>query len=111
MEAWYADLEKLKNVLVERDPRLQPVFTTADASDFALHTVIKSPYPALIGAIIGQKVRYTQALQDRSRLYSQCGTDFTPADLSGHDFSWLGGFRAQAYINLYSRFIDSMDLL
>lgn len=100
MEAWYADLEKLKQVLVERDPRLQPVFTTVDASGFALHTVIKSPYPALIGAIIGQKVRYTQARQERARLYSQYGTDFTPTQLSDQDFAWLGGFRAQAIVNV-----------
>ena len=96
MEAWYADLRKIQEHLLTVDPELHVVFTVVNASGFQLHTVIKQPYPALIGAIIGQKVRYTQARQDRARLYQKFGTDFTPEQLSGQDFSWLGDFRAQA---------------
>lgn len=43
--------------------------------------IIKSPYTALIGAIIGQKIKYTKARKIRGNLYSLLGSNFKPTDI------------------------------
>lgn len=90
MEDWYTELSIVKEFVLSQDPALQHVFDTVDASNFKLHEVIKQPYPALVGAIIGQKIRYTAAKQLRSQLYSLYGTNFTPEMLYRKDLSFLG---------------------
>ena len=57
-----------------QDPRLSPVFNKT----LQLETLLKHPYVALIGAIIGQKIRYKTARTLRSKIYSRLGTNFTP---------------------------------
>lgn len=90
MDTWYEQLESLKIHIASRDPKLKIVFDDVDASGFKLHEIIKKPYPALIGAIIGQKIRYTQARKYRSKLYEVLGTDFTPEQVVDLDLTWLG---------------------
>lgn len=100
MEGWYAELRTVKEFVLSQDPILQRVFDTVDASGFKLHEVLKQPYPALIGAIIGQKIRYTAAKQLRSQLYSQYGTNFTPQMLYRRNLSFLGNVPATIIANV-----------
>lgn len=87
---WYSELETIKLHLIQRDPILKQVFDTVDASGWQLHTVIKDPFPALIGAIIGQKISYIAAKNLRGQLYSRFGTVFTPLSLYKQNLSFLG---------------------
>lgn len=116
LTAWYQDLAKVKQYLVAKDPVLATVFTTVDASGFALHTVVKDPYTALVGAIIGQKISYQRAKSLRGQLYarygtaikdcstqSDCvtlGTVINPTTLSQADLSFLGTIPAQIITNV-----------
>lgn len=45
----------------------------------------RPPYVALIGSIIGQKIRYTQAKKIRSNLFKLLGTSFTIDDFIAID--------------------------
>lgn len=90
MEDWYRDLALLKSHIAIVDPILVPVFTEVDAGGFRLHEVIKPPYVALVGAIIGQKISYTAARTLRGELYRRYGVHFTPEQLVHQDLSWLG---------------------
>src|SRR5436190_10944628 len=87
----YIDLElkAIKQEILFRDPKLVPVFDKVDQSGFQLYSVIKEPYPALIAAIIGQKIRYEQAKFLRSKFYSVFGTNFTPNQVINADLSFL----------------------
>ena len=82
-------LQALKNEILLRDPKLIPVFNKVDESGFQLFSVIKEPYPALIGAIIGQKIRYELAKNLRSELYKRFGINFTPNQIYNDDLSFL----------------------
>lgn len=65
--------------LIRNDAQLQILFDAVDPNLFDLPT--KSPYSALIGAIVGQKIRFTQAREIRSRLYKTLGSvEFQPGD-------------------------------
>ncbi|CAH6418442.1 Hypothetical protein HVR_LOCUS154 [uncultured virus] len=88
--SWYSQLSEVKQHLITKDPKLAQVFETVDKGGFQLHTVIKQPYPALIGAIIGQKITYTAAKSLRGELYTRYGTEFIPTTLYRQDLSFLG---------------------
>lgn len=94
MEAWYAQLAAVKEYLSTRDPKLKSVFTVVDESGFQLHTVIKDPYTALVGAVIGQKITYKMAKMLRGQLYARYGPVVTPTQLKGADLSFLGAVPA-----------------
>jgi AraC family transcriptional regulator of adaptative response / DNA-3-methyladenine glycosylase II len=81
MDPWYAELAAAKEYLVGVDPQLKQVFDTVDGTGFELHTVIKAPFPALIGVIIGQKISYRKARTLRQKLYTLLGSNFTPDDI------------------------------
>lgn len=86
---WYTDLAKIKEYLIAQDPKLKDVFTTVDASGFQLHTIIKDPYVALLGAIIGQKISYTVAKSLRRQLYERY-PNISPTQIRDADLSFLG---------------------
>lgn len=88
--SWYQQLEAVKEYLCQQDPQLRNLFVTVDGTDFRLHTVIKTPYTALIAAIVGQKISYVTAKKLRGQLYSRYGSSFTPAQLKNADLSFLG---------------------
>lgn len=87
MEGFNHEVERVKHYLLSIDPILLPVFSTVNLQ---LLDVIKKPYPALIGAIIGQKIAYTTAKKLRGELYNRYGTEFTPETLINTDISFLG---------------------
>jgi 3-methyladenine DNA glycosylase/8-oxoguanine DNA glycosylase len=89
MQSLDLQLQVLKSEILLKDPKLIPVFNKVDESGFQLFSVIKEPYPALIGAIIGQKIRYEQAKNLRSLLYSKFTTYFTPDQIYNGDLSFL----------------------
>lgn len=62
------DHEDIKRILCERDPHLTILFKESQPNWSEL---IKTPYVAVIGAIIGQKIKYTTARSIRSNLYIQ----------------------------------------
>lgn len=90
MEDFYTDLSIAKEYIISQDPKLKLVFDTVDAKGFDLKTVLKQPYPALVGAIIGQKIRYEQARDLRGKLYAIYGVNFTPETLRGQNLAFLG---------------------
>lgn len=58
------------------DPPLHDLFNKIGPESFI--GISKTPYVALVGAVIGQIIRYTTAKSVRSNLYRICGTDFQP---------------------------------
>jgi 3-methyladenine DNA glycosylase/8-oxoguanine DNA glycosylase len=90
MDEWYSQLSAVKSYLVTKDPGLQVVFDAVDANGFQLHTVIKNPYTALVGAIIGQKISYTKARSLRGELYSRYGASLAPEIIRDADLVFLG---------------------
>lgn len=91
-----------------KDPKLKEVF---DNSGFKLHTVIKDPYTALVGAIIGQKISYSNARLLRGRLYSKYGINIAPTMLRGQDMSFLGAVPASIIANVTEYIIiNNVDL-
>ena len=108
---WYMQLSAVKSYLINKDPKLKEVFDIVDASGFQLHTVIKDPYTALVGAIIGQKISYTTAKSLRSKLYSQYGSVITPQMLQNQDLSFLGSVPASIITNVTNYIIiNNVDL-
>lgn len=89
IESWYYQLTKVKEYLIDQDPKLKEIFDTIDASGFKLHTVIKEPYTALLGAIIGQKISYINARKLRGELYKRYSI-LTPFEIEKEDLSFLG---------------------
>lgn len=45
----------------------------------------RTPYVALIGAIVGQKIKYTEAKKIRGNLFTKLGTNFTNQDVEKLD--------------------------
>jgi DNA-3-methyladenine glycosylase II len=73
------DLETIKSILCERDPYLITLFNESHPN---WTEIIKAPYPALIGAIIGQKIKYISARKIRGNLYALVGSStFEPQDI------------------------------
>lgn len=68
-------LTEIKTYLCKKDKALVRLF---DESHPNWGEIIKPPYTALIGAIIGQKIKYTKAKEIRGNLYKFLGTaDFS----------------------------------
>lgn len=65
--------------LVKCDPSLEVVFNKVGLLD--LNEMKRTPYVALIGAIVGQKIKYTEAKKIRGALFAKFGTDFTRQDI------------------------------
>lgn len=77
--------------LVSIDPSLDVLFKTIGPESFT--NLPKLPYVALIGAVIGQIVRYTKAKSIRSKLYQVCGSKFGPDainKLTDNDWLYVG---------------------
>lgn len=73
---------KIKNILLEQDNALSIVFNSVNLSQEEWEKIIKTPYVALMGAIIGQKIKYTTARTIRGRLYTYFnGSKFTITDI------------------------------
>lgn len=110
MESWYEQLETVKTYLTDKDPKLRAVFDTVDAGGFKLHTVIKDPYTALLGAIIGQKISYTAARSLRGELYKRYPV-LTPDLINKGDVNFLGPVPAKI-IKLVTKYIieNNIDL-
>jgi len=70
----------IQQYLISRDPPLDILFKTIGPELFT--GLPKPPYVALIGAVIGQIVRYTKAKSVRSKLYEVCGIDFQPSTIT-----------------------------
>ncbi len=64
--------------LQQRDPLLSKLFQTVRID---WKQIIKSPYVALIGAIVGQKIRYQRARSIRGKLYQKFTVNFTILDI------------------------------
>lgn len=105
IHSWYAQLEQVKAHLVTVDPVLGPIFEYVDGTGFRLHTSYKEPYPALVAAIIGQKIRYTAAKQLRGQFYSRYGNNFTPRQIQHQDLSFLGPVPATIIANVTNHII------
>lgn len=75
-----SQLPAIQYYLVKQDPCLARLFTEVGKLDFS--KLIKSPFPALVGVILGQKISYTRAKSLRSQLYDIVGgIEFTPIDI------------------------------
>jgi len=61
------------------DPVLKRVFEEVGDLDF--QTLYRPTYVALIGAIVGQKIAYTQARKIRGNLFQKLGTNFQRLEL------------------------------
>jgi 3-methyladenine DNA glycosylase/8-oxoguanine DNA glycosylase len=81
-------LDEIRNHLIKIDPFLERLFSEVDISmpngklDFQYF--YKKPYIALIGAILGQRISYKQAKDERSKLYSILGIDFKIQDINNY---------------------------
>ena len=64
--------------LQQRDPFLSKLFETVKVD---WKQIIKNPYVALIGAIVGQKIRYQTARSIRGKLYQKFTIHFTVLDI------------------------------
>ncbi len=64
--------------LQQRDPFLSKLFQTVEVN---WKQIIKTPYVALIGAIVGQKIRYQRARTIRGKLYQKFTIHFTILDI------------------------------
>lgn len=107
---WYVSLEQVKNHLVTLDPPLSEVFRVVDNSGFQLHTVIKDPYTALVGAIVGQKIAYTTARNLRRTLYqkyAQPNGALLPTDIVTADLSFLGPVASGIVLRVTNYIIDN----
>lgn len=72
------ELPNIRKRLLECDPCLIIPFRDATVK---WEEIVKSPYVALIGAIIGQKISYTRARKIRGNVYQQFGINFTPVEI------------------------------
>ena len=61
--------------LINKNPELKILFDNVNSESF--DNLPKSPYVSLIGAVIGQIIRYTQAKMVRGNLYKVYGNNFT----------------------------------
>lgn len=82
-------MDVIVKFLLQQEPRLQTVIDDVGILD--LNYYYKSPFVALISAIIGQYLPYKQAKIVRSKLYIRCGSiSFTPKTLLRIDFQNIG---------------------
>ena len=82
--------ENVIQQLLEADPPLQSVFTYVKNSNNPFANLPKPPYVALIGAIIGQIIRYNEAKRIRGNLYKHFGNNFTRDDIeNATDETWI----------------------
>ena len=65
---------------LSQDEILSKVIQEVGPLDWSV--IIKQPFVALIGVIVGQKISYKQARNIRSKIYSLLGTEFSPAEIS-----------------------------
>lgn len=102
-------LQQAIKYLIQKDNKLEQLFTAV--TDFDIFSVVKKSYPALIAAIIGQKIKFQTARALRSKLYTIYGTEFTPQDLLDQDLSFLGPVCA-TIINTVTKYIidNNIDL-
>jgi len=63
--------ESIVSFLRSADPKLQRVFDEVDREAFEISD--KSPYCALVGAVIGQKIRFAKARELRGKIYRKLG--------------------------------------
>lgn len=102
---------KIKAHICKISPELKPVFEHVDASGFELHTVIRDPYVALVGAIIGQKISYVRAKKMRGQLFAQFGDKFLPTDILAGDLGFLDQQKRQITLDVSRYIVDnSVDL-
>ena len=81
----------IQQYLISRDQSLDILFKTIGPELFT--GLPKPPYVALVGAVIGQIVRYTKAKSVRSKLYEVCGIDFSPSvitNLTTQHWNYIG---------------------
>ena len=81
----------IQNYLINIDPYLKVIFEQVDVNSF--DGLPKTPYVALISAIIGQIIRYDLAKSIRSSLYRICGNEYTIStimSLSIDDWNIIG---------------------
>ena len=71
-------LAEVKEYLCTVDPKLRILF---EAVELDLESLYRPPYVALIGAVVGQRIRYTEAKKIRGQIFQCLGTNFTPQDL------------------------------
>ncbi len=102
----------IKNYLIAVDPVLQKVFEQVDIKSF--DSLPKTPYVSLIGAIIGQIIRYEQAKSIRSNLYRTCGNSFdisTISQLTLNDWNNIGMDKSKvSVINCVNQYIVDHQL-
>src|SRR5579883_1366066 len=72
------DAEEIKTKLVKKDPELKRIF---DRVKLDFKEIVRPPYVALVGAVIGQKIKYPLAKKIREALFTSLGTNFTPEDI------------------------------
>ncbi len=80
-ERWSSFYDELSTALAslqKRDPTLGQLF---EAVTVNWPKIIKPPYVALIGAIIGQKISYKQARTIRGKIYQIFGFRFSTSDI------------------------------
>lgn len=71
---------KFDNISYNLDSDLIRLYQEVGNLDWNI--LIKTPYVALIGAILGQRIKYTTAKQLRSNLYHKIGTNFSIKDIN-----------------------------
>jgi len=80
--------DKIKKQLVDADCYLEIVFKNVNTNT-AFENLPKPPYVALIGAIIGQIIRYYDAKRIRGNLYKHFGSKFTVDEIdAATDEDW-----------------------
>ena len=72
------DYSKILADLQEQDPQLKVLFSAVPNVDY--ENILKEPYPALVGAIIGQRIKYLTAKEYRKTIYSTLGINFHPIE-------------------------------
>jgi DNA-3-methyladenine glycosylase II len=65
--------------IVKLEPKFQRVFDQVGYLD--LQSFKRDPYVSIVGAIVGQKMKYVEAKKIRGNLFTRFGTKFTPHDL------------------------------
>lgn len=84
-----SDQKAIERIL-EKEPKLVRFFEKHDRK-LDLDSFRKDPFPAVVAAVIGQKIAYTKARKMRSELYAMLSSaqSFTPAEIIQLDDSKL----------------------
>src|SRR5687767_14184725 len=64
-------------LLLEKDPSLKVLFKR----ELNFNKIFKPPYVSLVGAIIGQLIKFEKAVSIRKALYTKLGYSFTLEDV------------------------------